>query len=120
MQGLQTAAAALPESKLDCICCFDTSSLSLCLPGENTAGLYSNDVSIDVFLKVISYFSINCFHSRPLHQCLPIHVLSYLAFDKKVPLVFFFLFNEAVIALIPTSVLINGPHFIFLKCFTTS
>lgn len=85
---------------------------------ENTAGLYSNDVSIDVFLKVISYFSINCFHSCLLHQYLSIHILSHLTFDKKVPS--FFFFNEAVIALIPTSVLINGPHFIFLKCFTTS
>lgn len=51
----------------------------------NTAGLYSNDVSIDVFLNVISYFSINCFHSCLLHQCLSIYVLSHLAFDKKFP-----------------------------------
>lgn len=88
--------------------------------GENTAALYSNDVSIEVFLKVISYFSINCFHSCLLHQCLSIHVLSLLVFDEFFSFLGVFFLNGAVIALIPTSVLINGPHFIFLKCFTTS
>lgn len=45
---------------------------------ENTAGLYSNDVSIDVFIKVTSYFSIDCFHSCLLHQCLSIHVFCHV------------------------------------------